>query len=108
MVASDHSPSPIDLKTGADFFGAWGGISGFQTVLSLILSEAHHAGGMSLARIAEITAGFPARRFGLAGKGRLEVGADADLPSCSSTPSGRWKRRISSIATPTARTWAGP
>ena len=79
MVASDHSPSPVELKTGADFFGAWGGISGAQTVLSLLLSEAHHARGMSLARIAEITAGFPARRFGLPGKGRLEVGADADL-----------------------------
>ncbi len=79
MVASDHFPAPVDLKTGADFFGAWGGIFGCQSLLPLVLSEAHHARGMSLERIADTTAGFPARRFGLAGKGRLEVGGDADL-----------------------------
>ena len=33
----------------------------------------------TLQQIAALTAGFPARRFGLASKGRLATGADADL-----------------------------
>ena len=79
MVASDHSPAPADLKTGADFFGAWGGISGCQSVLPLMLTAGHHERGFGLDRIADMTATFPARRYRLAGKGRVEVGADADL-----------------------------
>ena len=79
MVASDHSPSPAELKIGGDFFGAWGGISGCQSTLALMLSEGHHARGLALERLPELLAGFVARRFGLPGKGRLEVGADADL-----------------------------
>ena len=78
MVASDHSPSPVELKQGRDAFAAWGGISGCQSLLTLLLGE---GGGHGLAAdaVAELTAGYPARRFGLEGKGRLEVGADADL-----------------------------
>jgi allantoinase len=79
MVASDHSPSPAELKIGGDFFGAWGGISGCQSMLALMLSEGHHARGLALERLPELLAGFVARRFRLPGKGRLEVGADADL-----------------------------
>ena len=79
MVASDHSPSPAELKIGGDFFGAWGGISGVQTTLALMLAEAHHARGLGLERVVELVAGFPAWRLGLPRKGRIEVGADADL-----------------------------
>ena len=79
MVASDHSPAPAELKTGTDFFGAWGGISGCQSTLELLLTEGHHGRGLPLAAIAELLSGFVARRFRLPGKGRLEVGADADL-----------------------------
>ena len=39
MVASDHSPAPWALKSGDDAFAAWGGISGCQTMLSLLLTE---------------------------------------------------------------------
>jgi allantoinase len=72
MVASDHSPSPPELKQG-NAFEAWGGISGCQTMLATMVSAAEAE------RVAEWVAGFPARRFGLPRKGRLEVGADADL-----------------------------
>jgi allantoinase len=78
-VASDHSPSPPELKQGNDFFGVWGGIAGAQSTLPLVLDGGHHARGMPLERIAELLAGAVARRFRLAGKGALEVGADADL-----------------------------
>ncbi len=79
MVASDHSPAPIDLKTGSDFFGAWGGISGCQSTLPLLLTEGYHAGRLPLGRLVDATSGYVARRFELPGKGRLEVGFDADL-----------------------------
>jgi allantoinase len=74
MVASDHSPAPAALKDG-DAFTAWGGISGCQSLLGLLLG----ARRLAPDAVAQVSAGFPARRLGLAGKGRLAVGADADL-----------------------------
>jgi allantoinase len=79
MIASDHSPAPADMKTGADFFRIWGGISGCQSTLPLLLTEGHLARNIPLTRLADATAGYVARRFRLPGKGRLAVGADADL-----------------------------
>jgi allantoinase len=80
MVASDHSPSPPSLKQDApDFDGAWGGISGCQSMLEIVLSEGHHRRGLPLERIARATSEFAARRFGLLDKGRIAPGSDADL-----------------------------
>jgi allantoinase len=74
MVASDHSPSPPELKQG-DAFSAWGGISGCQSLLALMLSAAR----LDLGRVAAVTGTFPAERLRLRGKGRIAPGADADL-----------------------------
>ena len=41
--------------------------------------DAAASGRLSLERVVELTATAPARIFGLAAKGRIEVGADADL-----------------------------
>jgi allantoinase len=79
MVASDHSPAPAALKVGADAFAAWGGISGCQTLLALLLGAGHRERGLALEAIARVSAGYAARRLRLPGKGRLEPGADADL-----------------------------
>jgi allantoinase len=79
MVASDHSPAPWALKSAEDAFAAWGGISGCQTMLALLLTEGHRDRGLELELIARATSGYVARRFRLPGKGRLEPGADADL-----------------------------
>ena len=79
MVASDHSPAPWSLKDLPDWFGAWGGISGCQTMLALLLEEGHQARGLPLDLIAQAAAGYVARRFGLPAKGRIELGADADM-----------------------------
>jgi allantoinase len=79
MVASDHSPAPWAMKSAADVFAAWGGISGCQTLLALLLSDGHRARGLGLDLIAQVTSAYVARRFRLPGKGRLEPGADADL-----------------------------
>lgn len=79
IVASDHSPAPPDIKTGEDFFAIWGGISSCQSTLSLMLTFGYHQLGMSLQKIAAVTSANTARRFGLENKGKLEVGADADM-----------------------------
>ena len=80
MVASDHSPSPAELKAGDDYFRIWGGISGCQSTLQLLLTEGHARRRLPLASIARLVTGFPAGRFGLAPrKGRLAIGSDADI-----------------------------
>jgi allantoinase len=80
MVASDHSPAPASMKEGDDFFRTWGGISGCQSTLPLLLAEGHATRGLPLEVIGRRTAGYPAERFGLAPvRGALRVGAYADL-----------------------------
>ncbi|WP_216324415.1 allantoinase [Deinococcus aestuarii] len=77
-IGSDHSPSTLDLKERDDFFEVWGGVGGVQSTLSAVLTEGRSR-GLTLPHIARLLARTPAERFGLAGKGRLEPGADADL-----------------------------
>ena len=79
FVASDHSPSLPETKRGEDFFAIWGGIIGCQALLGVLLDAGHHARGLALERVAELTAGGPASRFRLPGKGVIAPGADADL-----------------------------
>ncbi|MDX1944012.1 MAG: allantoinase AllB [Pirellulaceae bacterium] len=79
FVASDHSPAPASMKLAADFFQIWGGISGVQMTLSLLLAAGHEQRGLTLSYLAKLTSRAAAERFRLAGKGCLEVGADADL-----------------------------
>jgi allantoinase len=79
MVASDHSPAPADMKTGDDFFRIWGGISGCQSTLGLLITAGVIERGLPLTTLTSVTAGFVAERFGLAGrKGGLAEGAEAD------------------------------
>ena len=44
-VGSDHSPSPPEMKENANFFKVWGGISGAQHALPILLTEAHSKRG---------------------------------------------------------------
>jgi allantoinase len=76
FVASDHSPAPPELKDEDDLLASWGGISGIQSTLELLLGCGDR---LPLELVPELTAGEAAARFGLAGKGRLRVGADADI-----------------------------
>jgi allantoinase len=78
MVVSDHSPSSPDLKRGDDFFKLWGGISGCQSTRQLLLEGAYRR-SIDVGVISAATASNVARRFGLAGKGEIAVGFDADL-----------------------------
>ena len=78
IVASDHSPVEPALK-GGEFSRAWAGIAGIQSTLDVLLDAALTRNRLALERISALVATTPARRFGLAQKGRLEPGADADI-----------------------------
>ena len=81
-VASDHSPCSAELKTrgAADIFAVWGGITGVQSTLPLMLTEGLHDRGMSLELLAQLLATRPAKRLGLwPRKGEIRAGTDADL-----------------------------
>jgi len=79
LIASDHSPAPATMKQSANFFEIWGGISGCQPLLGLMLEEGHARRQLPLARLAELVAAAPAARYGLADRGRLEQGRLADF-----------------------------
>jgi allantoinase len=75
LVASDHSPSPPDLKRGDDLFAVWGGIAGCQT-----LAQATLAAGVPVTELPRLLAASPARLLGIDDrKGAIAIGLDADL-----------------------------
>ncbi|MFH7594269.1 allantoinase AllB [Streptomyces racemochromogenes] len=76
-IVSDHSPSTADLKTG-DFATAWGGISSLQLGLPAIWTEARKR-GRTLEEVARWMSTAPAALAGLAAKGAIEAGRDADF-----------------------------
>lgn len=79
-VGSDHSPSPLDLKTSPDFFAIWGGIGGVQHGFQLLLSACAETAAKDLPLLAAVLARNVARRFRLdTRKGLLAEGHDADF-----------------------------
>lgn len=79
-IVSDHSPSTLDLKDleHGDFGVAWGGVSSLQLGLPVIWTEARKR-GIPLTQVIEWMAVRPAALTGMTRKGRLAIGADADL-----------------------------
>jgi allantoinase len=67
------------MKAGGDLFRAWGGIAGCQSLLNVMLDEGHYGRGLPLEKVVALLSGNVAGRFDFLGKGRLEVGADADI-----------------------------
>ncbi|MEO8888148.1 MAG: allantoinase AllB [Jatrophihabitantaceae bacterium] len=80
MIVSDHSPCTLELKRleSGDFGQAWGGIASVQLGLAVMWTAAR-ARGHALADVVRWMATAPADRVGLPRKGRIAVGADADL-----------------------------
>ncbi len=79
-VVSDHSPCPPamkDLATG-DFGTAWGGISSVQLGLPVVWTAARRR-GVPLTDVVRWMSAGSADLVRLAGKGRIQAGADADL-----------------------------
>ncbi|MGI9252581.1 MAG: amidohydrolase family protein, partial [Thermomicrobiales bacterium] len=79
IIASDHSPSAPDLKQGGNAFAMWGGISGVQSTLPLLLTGGVHQRALAPSLIAAVSAANPAERFRLPGKGHIAPGYDADV-----------------------------
>ena len=77
---SDHSPCTPDLKRAdtGDFAAAWGGIASLQLGLPVVWTQAATR-GFTLADVVRWMATRPAEVVGLARKGRIAVGYDADL-----------------------------
>jgi allantoinase len=80
LVVSDHSPCTADLKRrgDGDFGQAWGGIASLQLGLPAVWTGARER-GHTLIDVVGWMAAAPAQRVGLGHKGRIAVGADADL-----------------------------
>lgn len=80
IVVTDHSPATVELKTRGegDFQLAWGGIAGLQLGLSAVWTEAQRR-GIPLETVLGWMSQGPADFVGLTRKGRIAVGADADL-----------------------------
>jgi allantoinase len=78
-IGSDHSPSPPDMKRNHNFFKIWGGISGVQHTLPLMLTEGRVNRGIALAFIARLLSTNVANRFQIPQKGKIAIGFDADF-----------------------------
>jgi allantoinase len=80
MVVSDHSPCTPELKRldSGDFGQAWGGIASLQVGLPVVWTEARRR-GHTLAQVVTWMAQRPAEVAGVARKGRIAPGFDADL-----------------------------
>ncbi len=80
LVVSDHSPCTPELKKMdvGDFDAAWGGIASLQFGLPIVWTEAN-ARGASIADVARWMSEAPAKLAGLARKGAIEEGRDADF-----------------------------
>jgi allantoinase len=81
-VVSDHACCATEVKVARerpdDVWLGKAGFGGTEWLLSGLFSEGSRR-GMALAHMAEVLAANPARRFGLARKGDLAPGFDADL-----------------------------
>ena len=73
-IGSDHSPSPWSMKDRQNFFEVWGGISGCQHLLTLLLDIS-----VPPERIADLTSRQVAKRFRVNQKGEIAIGKDADF-----------------------------
>jgi len=79
-IGSDHSPSPPSMKSDQNFFKVWGGISGIQHTLPLLITEGHIQRQVALPLLSRFISRNVARRFGLSQtKGQIAEGMDADL-----------------------------
>ena len=76
-IGSDHSPHTREEKA-QPYPKTHSGMTGVQTLVPIMLDHVN-AGRLSLLRFVDLTSAGPARVFGIAAKGRIAVGYDADL-----------------------------
>jgi allantoinase len=98
-IGSDHSPSPPEMKTDKIFFKVWGGISGAQHMLPLLLSSRSRGDAsqiysdenrrrllpssppkeLTLSLISDLLSTNVTNRFQIPNKGKIAIGFDADF-----------------------------
>lgn len=78
-IGTDHSPRSRSEKVAPTMWDTIIGNVGVGTLLPVLLSEGVNKRGLPLSRLVELTSSNPAQIFHLPTKGRIEVGADADL-----------------------------
>jgi dihydroorotase len=76
-VGSDHSPHTREEKSHP-YPKTHSGMTGVQTLVPIMLDHVA-SGRLTLARFIDLTSAGPARVFGIAAKGRIAAGYDADL-----------------------------
>ena len=77
IIGSDHAPHTLEEKA-KPYPESPSGMPGVQTLVPVMLDHVN-AGRMSLARFIDMTSAGPARLFGVARKGRIACGFDADF-----------------------------
>jgi dihydroorotase len=77
VLGSDHAPHTAEEKAKAYPLSP-SGMPGVQTLVPVMLDHVN-AGRLTLLRFVDLTSAGPARLFGMAAKGRIAVGYDADL-----------------------------
>jgi dihydroorotase len=77
VLGSDHAPHTLEEKQ-KPYPASPSGMTGVQTLVPLMLDHVN-SGRLSLQRFADLTSAGPARLFGIARKGRIAAGYDADL-----------------------------
>jgi dihydropyrimidinase len=86
-LGSDHHERSYAPPEAADFTGIPYSIRGIRVRLPMLLAEGVRR-GIAIERMAHLLAAGPARAFGIASKGRLAPGADADVVLWD--PSASW------------------
>lgn len=82
VAATDHCAFPLAQKRERgkeSVLDCPGGVPGVETRIPLLFSEGVLHGRLTLPRFVDVVSTSPARIMGLASKGRLEPGADADI-----------------------------
>ncbi|RYY23351.1 MAG: dihydroorotase [Sphingomonadales bacterium] len=77
VIGSDHAPHTIEEKA-KPYPDSPSGMPGVQTLLPLMLNHVAE-GRLTLQRLIDLTSAGPQRIFGIAGKGRIAIGYDADF-----------------------------
>lgn len=77
VLGSDHAPHTLEEKA-RPYPASPSGMPGVQTLVPIMLNHVAE-GRLSLERFVDLTSAGPQRLFGLADKGRMAVGYDADF-----------------------------
>ncbi|HXQ12008.1 MAG TPA: dihydroorotase [Caulobacteraceae bacterium] len=77
VIGTDHSPHTLEEKA-RPYPASPSGMPGVQTMVAVMLTHVAE-GRLTLERFVDLTSHGAARVFGMAGKGRMAVGYDADL-----------------------------